>query len=668
MTSVRWGGGKAGRGLFVVSALCVLLAASPLLADSINYNPAGPNVEKSVNFQYVHPSGPVVNAIRWNFGDGAVYLSMPGVLTASHTYKAPGVYTVQAQIQSVLAPGPIITTTIRVVERRFVKYVPLNPVPGQPVTFTARNFLSASLLWNFDDAPPFNGGPRQVHAFQEAGMHQVVVKDWDGRSVVPITVLVPVGESPSIEYAPGEPRVNDPVEFRAVNFTSTSLVRWDFGDGAVENDTSPPVITHTYRMPGAYSVRAFDGGSGSPTAQTEIRIMPERLITFSPPDPRAEEEITFRAVNFSSTSLVRWDFGDGAVENDTSPPVITHTYHSPGAYSVRAFDGGSGSAFAQTAIRVMPERLITFSPPDPRAGEEITFRAVNFVSPTLRWDFGDGTVLYPAGTQVTHVYGTAGPWTIKAFDRSGSAEVAKSLSITVFPSQGPRSEFAVSFIQLRFEDGKSYKVVPREFGVLTAFAEIKFEGTGVLQAQWLVDGMPFKTVFTNLLFAGNTIIDSGRVPGLPSLMPGLHEVTLRLMQPVAEFEVPVIRYFVTADAVPREAVDFFLDGAVTIDGAALGGDDATIEAPVGKHFLLKGRVRNESGTAVAFALLRVFLDEEIVDQKIVHDLKPGEERGFESSVFNPTAGRKRLVLALYDISRRPAAILYLREISVVPPK
>ena len=588
MTSVRWSGGKAGRGLFVVSALCVLLAASPLLADSINYNPAGPNVEKSVNFQYVHPSGPVRNAIRWNFGDGAVYLSMPGVLTASHAYKAPGVYTVQAQIQSVLAPGPIIATTIRVVERRFVKYVPLNPVPGQPVTFTARNFLSASLLWNFDDAPPFNGGPRQVHAFQEAGMHQVVVKDWDGRSVVPITVRVPVGESPSIEYAPGEPRVNDPVEFRAVNFTSTSFVRWDFGDGAVENDTSPP--------------------------------------------------------------------------------VITHTYHSPGAYSVRASDGGSGSAFAQTAIRVMPERLITFSPPDPRAGEEITFRAVNFVSPTLRWDFGDGTVLYPAGTQVTHVYGTAGPWTIKAFDRSGSAEVAKSLSITVFPSQGPRSEFAVSFIQLRFEDGKSYKVVPREFGVLTAFAEIKFEGTGVLQAQWLVDGMPFKTVFTNLLFAGNTIIDSGRVPGLPSLMPGLHEVTLRLMQPAAEFEVPVIRYFVTADAVPREAVDFFLDGAVTIDGAALGGDDATIEAPVGKHFLLKGRVRNESGTAVAFALLRVFLDEEIVDQKIVHDLKPGEERGFESSVFNRTAGRKRLVLALYDISRRPAAILYLREISVVPPK
>jgi PKD repeat protein len=586
MTSVRWTAGKVGRALFIGSALCALTSAAPLFADRIDHSPAVPNVEQSVRFQYVVAFGTVTTPIRWNFGDGAVFLSVPGVLTASHSYKAPGVYTVQAQVQLMATPGPIIRTTVNIVERRSVTFTPPNPIPGQPVTFTALNFLSTSLLWDFTDSPPVTGGPRQVHVFRQTGTYQVAARDWDGKSVVPITIRVPVGGPPSIEFAPGEPRVNDPVEFRAVNFLSTSLVRWDFGDGAIENDTSPPVITHAYRSPGTYSVRAFDGGSGSPTAQI--------------------------------------------------------------------------------AIRILPERLITFSPPDPRAGEEIAFLALNFSSPTLRWDFGDGTVL-SAGTQVTHVFQTAGPWTVKAFDRRGSAEVAISLPITVFPAQGPRSKFAVSFIQLRFEDGKSYKVVPREFGALTAFAEIKFEGTGVLQAQWLVDGMPFKTVFMNLSFAGNTIIDSGSVPGLPSLIPGLHEVTLSLMQPRAEFVIPVIRYFVTADAEPRAAVDFLLDGAVTIDGAPLGGDDATIEAPVGNHFLLKGWVRNESGAAVSFALLRVFLDDALVDQKIVLDLKPGEERRFESSVFNPTAGRKRLLLALYDISRRPAAILYLREISIFPP-
>lgn len=384
-----------------------------------------------------------------------------------------------------------------------------------------------------------------------------------------------------------------------------------------------------------------------------------------PPDPRAQEEVSFRAVNFTST-LVRWDFGDGTVENDPSPPVIAHVYRAPGTYAVRAFDGGAASRAARADVRVLPERIITFTPADPRVDEEITFQAVNFRSPTLRWDFGDGTV-QSGGAQVTHAFRSAGPWTVRAYDLGGAAEVAKTLPLTVFPAQGPRAKFAVSFIVLRFEDGKSYKVIHREFNGLTAFAEIKFEGTGVLQAQWLVDGMPFKTVFTNLSFAGNTVIDSGTVPGLPCLIPGLHEVTLSIMQPKADFVVPVIRYFVTADAEPRPAVDFLLDGAVTIDGAGLGGDEATIEAPVGDHLLLRGWVRNESGSAVSFALLRVYLDDALIDQKIILDLKPGEERRFESSVFNPTAGRKRLLLALYDISRRPAAILYIKELSVVPP-
>ncbi len=669
MTSEKRSGRKAGRALCVAAAMCAFAWGGPLFADTISFAPASPGVEQSVSFQYV-PTGGVKNSIRWEFGDGGVYLSPGGVLTASHAYKTPGVFTVRAQIQLIGSVAPIITTTVRTVERRFVTFTPSEPMPGQPVTLVAHNFYSASLSWDFDDAAPYGGGTRQVHTFRNAGMHRVVVRDWDGKSAVGITAQIPVGITPpvpSIIFAPPEPGAGSPVEFRAVNFTSTALIRWDFGDGTMEYDRTPPEVSHVFRAPGVYTVRAFDGGGAVETARITVRIRPERAITFTPPDPRAGEEIAFRAVNFTSTALVRWDFGDGRIENDTTPPVISHVYRSPGTFTVRAFDGGAMGPAVRVEVRVLPERIITFAPPDPREGEEITFQASNFRSPTLRWDFGDGTVL-SAGTQVTHAFGSAGPWTVRAFELGGGAEVSKSVPLTVFPAQGPRARFAVSFIQLRFEDGKAYKVIPRQFDALTAFAEIKFEGTGVLQAQWLVDGMPFKTVFTSLSFAGTTIIDSGKVPGLPSLIPGIHEVTLSLMQPRAEFIIPVIRYFVTADAEPRPAVDLLLDGAVTIDGAVLGGDEATIEAPVGEHFLVKGWVRNESGAAVAFALLRVFLDDVLVDQKIVLDLKPGEERRFESSVLNPAAGRKRLLLALYDISRRPAAILYLKELSVVPPR
>lgn len=579
------------RGFLFAAVACVLLSAAPLMADVVTFSPEKPNVEEQVTFTYIY-KGTVTVPIRWYFGDGATYLSRVGEITAYHQYTTPGAFRVQAQMQTAGVPSPIVITTVGVVERRNLVYTPPNPTPGQPVTFQARNMLSNSLLWTFDNKPPMAGGLQMVHTFAAAGWHNASVRDWDGKSVVAISTRLLVGTTPpalvpSIAVSPAEPRAGEPVEFRAVNFTSTSLVRWDFGDGARENDTTPPVTSHAYTIPGAYTVRAYDGDAAAPTAQA--------------------------------------------------------------------------------VVRVWPERIITFSPADPREGEEVTFRAVNFTSPVLRWDFGDGTVV-TAGDVVTHAFRTAGPWTVRAYEAGGSALASKSLSLTVFPGQGPRARFSVSFIQLRFEDGKPYKVVPRDFGSLTAFADVKFEGTGVLQAQWIVDGMPFRTVLVPLSFAGTTVLDSGRVPGLPSLIPGLHEVTLRILQPSAEFEVPVIRYFVTADAVPREAVEVQIDRALTIDGITLTGDGATIQAPVGEHFLLKGWARNESGLPVAFALLRVFVDDELVDQKIVQDLKPGEERAFESSVFNPTEARKRLVLALYDISRRPAEVLYIREFAVVARK
>ncbi len=139
MTSKGRSGGKAGRALAVAAALGLLVAAAPLFADSINYNPASPNVDQNVSFQYM-PTGGVKNSIRWNFGDGTVFLSPGGVLTASHAYAAAGTYTVQAQVQLVGSVAPVIRATVRVVERRSVTFTPPSPSIGQPVSLRRQQF------------------------------------------------------------------------------------------------------------------------------------------------------------------------------------------------------------------------------------------------------------------------------------------------------------------------------------------------------------------------------------------------------------------------------------------------------------------------------------------------------------------------------------------------
>ena len=184
MTSIGRSTGKAGKVLAVAAALGILVAAAPLLADTISFVPASPAVEQEVTFTYhpvITPAGP----IRWEFGDGTYYLAMPGVLIAYHQYKAPGTFLVRAQAQVAGAPPPVATTTVRAVERRTVTYLAAQPDLGRPVTFTANNFLSPSLRWDFDDAGPLQRraqrGPRVQDRRDAQGRRQGL----GGASVVP---------------------------------------------------------------------------------------------------------------------------------------------------------------------------------------------------------------------------------------------------------------------------------------------------------------------------------------------------------------------------------------------------------------------------------------------------------------------------------------------------
>ncbi len=576
--------GARGR-IFAAAVLGMAVAALPLAGDNINFAPSSPNVDQSVAFTYI-ALNPLAVPLRWEFGDGATFISAAGVLTARHTYSAAGTYLIRARLQSAGVPSPLVTVSIAVVERRTVTFSPPNPVPGTPVTFTANNFFSENIVWNFGEGSSLQGQRTEIHTYRNGGTYAVQAWDLNGRSGTSVKTQVVVGGVPSIAVFPPDVRTNVPVEFRAVNFASTTLIRWDFGDGTVANDADPPAISHTYRTAGVFMVRAFDNGGAAQTAAVSVRVLSERMITMNPADPRV--------------------------------------------------------------------------------GEEAVFQALNFTSSSLRWDFGDGAILDPAGVRVGHVYSSTGPFTVRAFELSGGAQVMAALPLSVYPALGPRAAFALSYVHLRFEDGKAYRTIPRNYDRLAAYAEIKYEGTGTMQAQWLVDGLPFKTALMPLAFAGSTVIDSGRLPGLPSVVPGIHEVTLNIIMPRSDFSVPVIRYFVTADPGAAGPVELALRGAEDLDGAVLKSGPDEIAAPAGGPFLVRGVIRNEGADSVPFGLLRVFLDEQITDQKLVRDLRPGEERAFESSIPYPAAERKRLVFVLYDISRKPVPILYYREMTVVP--
>lgn len=391
-------------------------------------------------------------------------------------------------------------------------------------------------------------------------------------------------------------------------------------------------------------------------------------ISYTPFQPNVEQSVTFTVTHPDGIvdNKAQWDFGDGTPSSWNST-TVTKIYRTAGTYTVKASYWTNKQQYVtdQTTITIVEQRRITFSPLYPVINRPVTFRAENFLSTNIRWDFGDGTVISCNSTTETHIYENPGTYTVKAWDWCGNTVATISTTLNVSEEKGPRAAFQISFINLRFSDGKSYKVVPKDFEPLIAYADIKYEGTGILNAQWLVDGKPFKLVSKSLPYAKQTIIDSGSIPGLPTQIPGIHEVSLKIIQPQTEYSIPVIRYFVSSARAEREKVNLLVSKALNLDEIEIPISIDSIKAPAKDYFLLKGIVKSENETLIPYVLLRIYLGNELVDQQLIKNLKPKGEVEFETSIYNPSSEPKTIYITLYNISQKPANLIFIKKLKIV---
>ena len=133
-----------------------------------------------------------------------------------------------------------------------------------------------------------------------------------------------------------------------------------------------------------------------------------------------------------------------------------------------------------------------------------------------------------------------------------------------------------------------------------------------------------------------------------------------------EFAVPVIRYFVTAEEGDVALADLLVSGATQLDHAEIAVASDSVEAPPRDYFLLQGLIKNQSNISLPFVLLRVYLEEKLIDQRLVRDLKPDEERPFESSVYNGSSDPRKIYLFLYDLTQKSSRLLFIKEVKLIP--
>jgi PKD repeat protein len=125
---------------------------------------------------------------------------------------------------------------------------------------------------------------------------------------------------------------------------------WEFGDGGSSTDENPRYL---YSEAGTYTVSltvtssvAFETVTKSDYIQV-IDASPRAAFTGTPHTGQAPLHVTFADASLGNINSWYWNFGDGTGSNQKNP---THSYASPGTYTVGLTVTGPGGADSETKI------------------------------------------------------------------------------------------------------------------------------------------------------------------------------------------------------------------------------------------------------------------------------------------------------------------------------
>lgn len=579
------------RRITFITTLLVLIFVSAWHVRAVEVSPKGRHyVGNTLRFTPSRNIFSFTNVNRWDFGDGTTATSA-GMGEVNHVYSAAGSYTVKVWNSPLGKRHPSVTPTTETliiyieqqVDNRYIEVEPDQPIVGQPATFRAFNFNTPEgIVWHMGDgtilgttqgARGSNAGDRFMgmkgmqaikargrmgrpagtdvvtHTYSAPGNYTVRAYDFYGDTQTPVILNITVRlPDRAITYSPAQPLAGAPVQFNAANFLSAQI-DWTFGDGTAISGGSVSV-THVYNNAGTYTVTAVETNYNYNPVSIVVRVtMPNRRILFQPQSPRVDQPVYFQARDFL-TSTIDWNLGDGTIITGGGA-AITHRYQTPGMYTVSARDSTINHTPITTTVNILEEnRYITVSPPEVRVNETVTVRAFNFrgnifgkggPGEFILWNFGDGTERI--GREVeTHSYTRAGTYTITARDESGESQVPFTVQVTV---RGIDDEVNLEIAEIRLDNGKYYKVVSKNSKNIRAVLRMKMRGTGIFSGYWEVDGHPFE--FFNEVVSQGLLkeIYTRRLPGIPTIEPGIHRITLKLTRP-ADLNVrfPVLKYFV----------------------------------------------------------------------------------------------------------------------------
>jgi PKD repeat protein len=377
------------------------------------------------------PDGTIIG-YAWDFGNGSTATG----LTSEQVYPAAGVYTASLTVTDNSGATATTTATITVTaapasEPPSIQQQPadVTAAPGQSATFVlvAAGTPPLAYQWrrNGVDLPGATGSSLTVpavHPEDHGALFTCIVTNAGG-SATSAAARLTVSETPGSPIArftanPLGGKAPLTVAFDATPATAEGPIAaygWNFGDGSAATGLQ---VTHEYVTPGLYPVTLTITDTTGATNQTTVEI------GVNPPNvaPTASFTTTITAggapllVQLDATSAsdsdgrivdYRWVLGDGTTALGAR---VTHTYTTPGAYTVQltVTDDNGASASTQSIIQVTTQATapqIASQPQDRtvREGESATFAVAAAGTAPLIYQWQHNGAIIPGATAPVYI-------------------------------------------------------------------------------------------------------------------------------------------------------------------------------------------------------------------------------------------------------------------------
>ncbi|MAB78478.1 MAG: hypothetical protein CMJ89_03900 [Planctomycetes bacterium] len=394
-----------------------------------------------------------ISGWAWNFGDTNTTTQQNPV----NTYTAAGTYTVSLAVSG--PGGTDLETKVDYVT--ITEPAPTAEFSGTPLSGSAPHSVSftdsstgavSAWSWSFGDLGT-SIAQNPIHVFEDAGTYTVslvAIGPGGAHTETKPDYVTVIAAAPAAEFS-GSP--TDGIEPLTVTFSdfSTGAVTgwfWNFGDSTISTAAEP---THVYAAVGTYTVSLTVSGPQGSDIETKVDYVtvveaaPTAVFFGSPLSGIGTLAVSFLDQSTGSVSSWAWDFGDLGTSALQNP---THTYASPGTYTVKLTVTGPGGIDTETKTD-----YVTVSEPPPTAefsGAPLTGSAplpvtfTDFSTGTITswtWAFGDGgssSLPNPA-----HIYNSAGMYAVSLTVTSASgADTETKLNYVIVSPPVPSANFS----------------------------------------------------------------------------------------------------------------------------------------------------------------------------------------------------------------------------------